>query len=37
VQEVMNLARRSFRRRSMNKEMMKMVVWHPLLSMYLLL
>jgi hypothetical protein len=33
----MNLARRSFRRRSMNMEMMKMVVWCPRLSMYLLL
>jgi hypothetical protein len=29
VQVTMNLARRSFRRRSMNMEMMKMVVWHP--------
>jgi hypothetical protein len=28
----MNLARRSFRRRSMNMEMMKMVVWCPRLS-----
>jgi hypothetical protein len=33
----MNLARGSFRRRSMNMEMMKMVVWCPRLSMYLLL
>jgi hypothetical protein len=35
----MNLARRSFRRRSMNMEMMMMVVvvWCPRLSMYLLL
>jgi hypothetical protein len=31
----MNLAR-SFRRRSMNMEMMKMVVWCPRLSMYIL-
>jgi hypothetical protein len=34
---MMNLARRSFRRRSMNMEMMKMAVWCPRLSMYLLL
>jgi hypothetical protein len=34
---MMNLARRSFRRRSMNMEMMKMAVWCPQLSMYLLL
>jgi hypothetical protein len=34
---MMNLARRSFRRRSMNMEMMKMAVWCPWLSMYLLL
>jgi hypothetical protein len=34
---MMNLARRSFRRRSMNLEMMKMAVWCPRLSMYLLL
>jgi hypothetical protein len=34
---MMNLARRSFRRRSMNMEMMKMVVWWPRLSMYILL
>jgi hypothetical protein len=34
---MMNLARRSFRRWSMNMEMMKMVVWCPWLSMYLLL
>jgi hypothetical protein len=32
-----NLARISFRKRSMNKEMMKMAVWCPQLSMYLLL
>jgi hypothetical protein len=34
---MMNLARRSFRRRSMNMETMKMVVWCPRLNMYLLL
>jgi hypothetical protein len=34
---MMNLVRRSFRRRSMNMEMMKMVVWSPRLNMYLLL
>jgi hypothetical protein len=34
---MMNLARRSFRRRSMNMEMMKIVEWCPRLSMYLLL
>jgi hypothetical protein len=34
---MMNLARRSFRRRSMNMETMKMKVWCPRLSMYLLL
>jgi hypothetical protein len=34
---MMNLARRSFRRRSMNMEMMKMAVWCPRLNMYLLL
>jgi hypothetical protein len=34
---MMNLARRSFRRRSMNMETMKMAVWCPRLSMYLLL
>jgi hypothetical protein len=34
---MMNLVRRSFRRRSMNKETMKMVVWCPRLNMYLLL
>jgi hypothetical protein len=34
---MMNLARRSFRRRSMNLEMMKMVVWCPRLNMYPLL
>jgi hypothetical protein len=33
----MNLERRSFRRRSMNMEMTKMVVWFLRLSMYLLL
>jgi hypothetical protein len=32
-----NLERRSFKRRSMNMEMMKMVVWCLQLSMYLLL
>jgi hypothetical protein len=37
VQVMMNLARRSFRRRSMNMEMMKTVMWCPRLSMYLLL
>jgi hypothetical protein len=31
------LARRSFRRRSMNMETMKMAVWCPRLNMYLLL
>jgi hypothetical protein len=34
---MMNLARRSFRRRSMNMGTMKMVVWCPRLNMYLLL
>jgi hypothetical protein len=34
---MMNVARRSFRRRSMYMEMKKMVVWCPRLSMYLLL
>jgi hypothetical protein len=34
---MMILARRSFRRRSMNLEMTKMVVWCPRLNMYLLL
>jgi hypothetical protein len=34
---MMSLARRSFRRRSMNLEMMKMAAWCPLLNMYLLL
>jgi hypothetical protein len=34
---MMNLARRSLRRRSMNLEMMKTAVWCPQLSMYLLL
>jgi hypothetical protein len=34
---MMNLARRSFKRRIMNMEMMKMAVWCPWLSMYLLL
>jgi hypothetical protein len=33
----MSLARRSFRRRSMNLGMMKMAVWCPRLNMYLLL
>jgi hypothetical protein len=33
----MSLAWRSFRRRSMNLEMMKMAVWCPRLNMYLLL
>jgi hypothetical protein len=31
------LVRRSFRRKSMNIEMMEMVVWSPRLSTYLLL
>jgi hypothetical protein len=34
---MMNLARRSFIRRSMNLEMMKMAVWCPRLNMFLLL
>jgi hypothetical protein len=34
---MMSLARRSFKRRSMNLEMMKMAVWCPQLNMYLLL
>jgi hypothetical protein len=34
---MMNLVRRSFRRRSMNMEMMKMTMWCPRLNMYLLL
>jgi hypothetical protein len=34
---MMSLVRRSFKRRSMNLEMMKMVVWCPRLNMYLLL
>jgi hypothetical protein len=34
---MMNLARRSFRRRSMNMETMKMAVWCPRLNMYPLL
>jgi hypothetical protein len=34
---MMNLARRSFMRRSMNLEMMKMAVWCPRLNMYILL
>jgi hypothetical protein len=34
---MMSLARRSFRRRSMNMETMKMVVLCPRLNMYLLL
>jgi hypothetical protein len=33
----MNLARRSFKRRSMNMEMMKVVEWCLRLNMYLLL
>jgi hypothetical protein len=33
----MSLARRSFRRRSMNMGMVKMAVWCPRLNMYLLL
>jgi hypothetical protein len=37
VQVMMSLARRSFWRRSMNLEMMKMAVWCPRLNMYLLL
>jgi hypothetical protein len=37
MQVMMNLARRTFRRKSMNVEMMKMVVWCPLLSVYILL
>jgi hypothetical protein len=37
VQVMMNLVRRSFRRRSMNMETMKMAVWCPLLNMYTLL
>jgi hypothetical protein len=34
---MMSLARRSFRRRSMNMETVKMVVWCPRLNMYPLL
>jgi hypothetical protein len=34
---MMSLARRSFWRRSMNMEMMKMAVWCPRLNMYPLL
>jgi hypothetical protein len=34
---MMSLARRSFRRRSMNMETMKMAVWCPRLNMYILL
>jgi hypothetical protein len=34
---MMSLARRSFRRRSMNMGMMKMVVWCLRLNMYILL
>jgi hypothetical protein len=34
---MMSLVRRSFRRRSMNLEMMKVAVWCPRLNMYLLL
>jgi hypothetical protein len=37
VQGMMSLARRSFRRSSMNLEMMTMAVWCPRLNMYLLL
>jgi hypothetical protein len=37
VQVVMSLARRSFRRRSINLEMMRMAVLCPQLNMYLLL
>jgi hypothetical protein len=37
VQVTTNLARRFSRRRSMNMEMMKMAVWCPRLSMYLIL
>jgi hypothetical protein len=33
----MNFARRSFRRRSVNMETMKMVVWCPRLNMFILL
>jgi hypothetical protein len=33
---MMSLARRSFRRRSMNMGTMKMAVWCPRLNMYLL-
>jgi hypothetical protein len=34
---MMSFARRSFRRRSMNLEIMKMAVWCPQLNVYLLL
>jgi hypothetical protein len=34
---MISLARRSFRRTSMNLEMLKMAVWCPRLNMYLLL
>jgi hypothetical protein len=34
---MMSLARRSFRRRSMNMEMIKMAVWCPRLNMCILL
>jgi hypothetical protein len=34
---MMSLVRRSFRRRSMNMETMKMAVWCPWLNVYLLL
>jgi hypothetical protein len=34
---MMNFARRSFRRRNINMDMMKMAVWCPRLSMYILL
>jgi hypothetical protein len=37
VQVMMSMARRSFRRRNMNLEIMKMAVWFPQLNMYLLL
>jgi hypothetical protein len=37
VHEMINMVRRSFRWRSMNMDMMKMVVWHLRWSMYLLL
>jgi hypothetical protein len=34
---MMSLEKKSFRRRSMNKEMMKMAVWCPRLNMHILL